>query len=617
LSTSGKARRPSLSLAWQGIALVTLLLLSELAFIGGLTYLLAKAEAEATRQERARLISSKANRLFIIGFSTGDSVTSIDRIVELGSTARVTAPMEESLEIIGWLKGQLKSNLEAQVLLNRIEENFKICIPVLTDMEAQRDSLEQDGEKEKWIAKRHSILPNLDALEKDMPALIAIVAQLENEGPERERVIREQTQNVLVIGFSITFLLVLLVGYLFTSRVTARLAVINDNIGRLKEGIELEPPLTGSDEIALVDAVLHESARALRQEMTMLRDTEQRVRDLIENMPVGIAILDHHGAIEFFNSTLEDDFDYSSHQLLGKRVAKLFAPGQNIPESVDEVDTSRLSAIEVIAISRDGEQFPADFMLATVNIEGAPKTLAMIVDASEKHATRKMRQNFVSMVHLQLKTPLTKVANFLNRLGDGASSVSPKADKATKQMQQNIERLIILLNDLFDLDKLETGKIEIEPAVARLSTIFERSVNAVGMFAQKHQVQLQVEPCHLECWVDANRLVQVLVNLLSNAIKFSPPGSVVTIATRQSSDFIEIGVIDRGRGIPQSHLESIFEAYRQVEISDGQAKGGTGLGLAICKAIIEAHQGQIGVTSEFGKGSVFWLKLPSKAMEAR
>lgn len=162
--------------------------------------------------------------------------------------------MDESLEIIGWLKGELKSKLEAQVLLNRIEENFKICIPVLTAMEAQRDSLEQDGEKEKWKAKRRSILPNLDTLQKDMTALIAIVAQLENEGPERERVIREQTQNVLVIGFSITFLLVLIVGYLFTSRVTARLAVINDNIGRLKEGIELEPQLSGSDEIALVDA---------------------------------------------------------------------------------------------------------------------------------------------------------------------------------------------------------------------------------------------------------------------------------------------------------------------------------------------------------------------------
>jgi len=137
------------------------------------------------------------------------------------------------------------------------------------------------------------------------------------------------------------------------------------------------------------------------------------------------------------------------------------------------------------------------------------------------------------------------------------------------------------------------------------------------MFAQKHQVELQVEPCQIELLVDANRLVQVLVNLLSNAIKFSPPGSVVTIATRQSPGCVEIGVIDHGRGIPQSHLESIFEAYRQVEIADGQAKGGTGLGLAICKAIVEAHQGQIGVNSELGKGSVFWLKLPRLTGEAR
>jgi PAS domain S-box-containing protein len=344
--------------------------------------------------------------------------------------------------------------------------------------------------------------------------------------------------------------------------------------------------------------------------MNQLKASEARVRELIEKLPVGIVMLDHHGAIEFLNSTLEADFNYSSHQLLGKRISKLFAPGQELPNEVGH-------ALEFTALRRDGEPFPVDFMMAAVEIDGEPKTLAMIIDASEKHAIKKMRQNFVSMVHSELKEPLTKVGAFLTKLGPVAAAVSSKAANSTKQMQQNIERLIVLLNDLFDLDTLDTGKIEIEPALASLSIIFERSVSAVSMFAQKHQVELQVEPCQIELLVDANRLVQVLVNLLSNAIKFSPPGSAVTIATRQSPGYVEIGVIDHGRGIPQSHLESIFEAYRQVEIADGQAKGGTGLGLAICKAIVEAHHGQMGVNSELGKGSLFWLKLPLLTGEAR
>lgn len=577
--------------------------------IGALAYLLTQAEAEASRQERARLISSKANRLYLIGFDTGDNVTSVSRSIELGTTDSVSAPMDESLEIIGWLKSELKDKQEAQVLLARIEKNFKVCIPVLSAMEAQRASLADEAEREKWQDKRHSIMPTFAALIEDIPALLIITRKLESEGPERERHIREQTEGVLAVGLLLTVLVVLLIGYLFSSRVTARLAVINDNIARLKDGRNLLPQFKGHDEIALVDAVIHETASTLRQEIGQLKASEARVRELIENLPVGIAMLDHNGAIEFLNSTLEADFNYSSHQLLGKRIAKLFAPGQDMPD----VGPS----MEYTAVSRDGEQFPADFMMAAVQIDGEPKTLALIIDASEKHAIKKMRQGFVSMVHSELKEPLTDVGAFLNKLGSAATAVSPKAVNATKQMQQNIERLIVLLNDLFDLDRLEAGKIDIDPAMASLTVIFERSVSAVAMFAQKHQVQLQVAECQIELLVDASRLVQVLVNLLSNAIKFSPPGSVVSIATRLSASHVEIGVIDHGRGIPQSHIESIFEAYSQVEIADGQAKGGTGLGLAICKAIVEAHQGQIGVNSELGKGSVFWLKLPRSAEEAK
>lgn len=608
-----------MSLATQGILFVALLLVCQFVLIGALAYLLSQAEAEASRQERARLISSRANRLYLIGFDTGDNVTSVSRSIELGTTDSVSASMDESLEIITWLKEQLKDNQEAQILLERIEQNFKICIPVLSAMEAQRASLEDEAEREKWQAKRHSIMPTFDALIKDIPQLLAITRKLESDGPKRERLIREQTEGVLALGLLLTFLVVLLIGYLFSSRVTGRLAAINDNIARLKDGRNLRPQLKGSDEIALLDAVIHETASTLREEMNQLKASEARVRELIEKLPVGIAMLDHHGAIEFLNSTLEADFNYSSHQLLGKRISKLFASGQDIPDSVtaDGAYSTVGQACEFTALRRDGEPFPVDFMMAAVEIDGEPKTLAMIIDASEKHAIKKMRQNFVSMVHSELKEPLTKVGAFLTKLCPVAATVSSKAANSTKQMQQNIERLIVLLNDLFDLDTLDTGKIEIEPALASLSIIFERSVSAVSMFAQKHQVELQVEPCQIELFVDANRLVQVLVNLLSNAIKFSPKGSVVTIATRQSPGYVEVGVIDHGRGIPKSHLESIFEAYRQVEIADGQAKGGTGLGLAICKAIVEAHQGQIGVNSELGKGSVFWLKLPRLTGEAR
>ncbi|MBI2810966.1 MAG: ATP-binding protein, partial [Candidatus Melainabacteria bacterium] len=161
---------------------------------------------------------------------------------------------------------------------------------------------------------------------------------------------------------------------------------------------------------------------------------------------------------------------------------------------------------------------------------------------------------------------------------------------------------------------LEAGTIEIEPENISLSSVLEKSISAVTIFAEQHHVKVESVPTDLRLYADSNRLVQVLVNLLSNAIKFSPPNSVVKLSVNQSQTDVEIAVADSGPGIPPNQAEAIFEAYRQVQGQDVK-KGGTGLGLTICKSIIEAHSGQIGVASELGKGSVFWLRLPLTKME--
>jgi signal transduction histidine kinase len=176
-------------------------------------------------------------------------------------------------------------------------------------------------------------------------------------------------------------------------------------------------------------------------------------------------------------------------------------------------------------------------------------------------------------------------------------------------MQQNIERLIVLLNDLFDLEKLESGTIDIAPSEVSLASILARSIDSVSMFAEKHKVKLATSDVEMIVYADGNRLVQVLVNLLSNAIKFSPQNGAVSLVVSSLDGELEIGVKDQGPGIPPAQADAIFEAYRQVEGQDIK-KGGTGLGLTICKSIIEAHGGRIGVTSEVGKGSVFWFKIP-------
>jgi PAS domain S-box-containing protein len=598
----------------QGMLLVAIFLLCESGFIGRLAWLLLQAEAEGTRQERACEISAKADRLSLIIYDRGDAIGRYARSLQFGPTDSSAASTDDVTEIITWLKKAFIDNAEAKALVEKIEKEIAICLPVINDIQKSTPTLAQPEERQAWDKKREAIQPLVNQLLIDIPALVAISSNVDNDAPEKERLKRQLTEKVLVAGLIANLMAVLLIAYLFVSRITARLDILTENTVRLKDGRQLIPRLIGNDEIAGVDAVFHETAETLRQEMKVLKAGEERIRALIENLPVGIVLLDTNGAIEFINASVESIFRYEAHQLLGKRLTKLFAPGQAIVEGAPHSQQSQAAfnqAVELTALDKDGLDLPVDFMMAEIQMAGESKILVMIMDATEKYQLKKMRQDFVFMVRSELKEPLTKVSSFLTKFGDGSLGlISPQGTATSIAMQQNIERLIVLLNDLFDLEKLESGKIEIDPTIVQLSSIFERSVNAVSMFAQKHAVQLEVASTHLELRADENRIVQVLVNLLSNAIKFSPANSLVSVAVRQSLSHVEIGVIDRGPGIPLSQADAIFEAYRQIEGDDSEKKGGTGLGLTICKSIVEAHGGQIGVTSEVGKGSVFWFKLP-------
>lgn len=144
----------------------------------------------------------------------------------------------------------------------------------------------------------------------------------------------------------------------------------------------------------------------------------------------------------------------------------------------------------------------------------------------------------------------------------------------------------------------------------QMNNVLDRSAEAVRAFAEQNGIRLEMVHTNASVYADGDRLVQVIVNLVSNAVKFSPKGQTVTVAVSEIPNWIEVKVIDRGRGIPPKYKNLLFQRFQQVEASDARKKGGTGLGLAICKGIIEAHGGTIGVESEEGKGSVFWFKIP-------
>ncbi len=222
------------------------------------------------------------------------------------------------------------------------------------------------------------------------------------------------------------------------------------------------------------------------------------------------------------------------------------------------------------------------------------------------------KQELMQMVAHDLRTPLTSIQASLSLMSLGILGELP--EKAVKQVdvaEKSSSRLISLINDLLDIEKLEAGKMQMDPSDIELAPVIQSGVEAVEEFAHQRKVSIDVKPTDARLHADGDRLVQVLVNLLSNAIKYSPEDGVVTIETIAGvGPMIEVRIIDQGRGVPAKFKEAIFQRFQQVDISDSKEKKGTGLGLPICKAIVEAHGGKIGVESEPGQGSTFWFRIP-------
>jgi signal transduction histidine kinase len=222
------------------------------------------------------------------------------------------------------------------------------------------------------------------------------------------------------------------------------------------------------------------------------------------------------------------------------------------------------------------------------------------------------KRELISIVSHELRTPLMAVLSSLELFSAGAfGELTEKASQRLKIAEEETNRLIRLINNLLDIEKMEAGKFILDSREVSVSEILERSISAVAGLAERAEIKLEVLPADCVIQVDCDRICQVIINLLSNAIKFSPAQGVVNIAVEPGDSVVEFRVCDQGRGVPDELKAKIFDRFVQVEKKDASERGGSGLGLAICRAIVEQHGGIIGVESKLGRGSTFWFRLPA------
>ncbi|MBD2177759.1 GAF domain-containing protein [Pseudanabaena sp. FACHB-1998] len=230
----------------------------------------------------------------------------------------------------------------------------------------------------------------------------------------------------------------------------------------------------------------------------------------------------------------------------------------------------------------------------------------------DRQAIERLKDEFIAVVSHELRTPLTSIHSALKILTTGKlGTLSKDGQRILEIADDNTERLVRLVNNVLDLQRIESGEVQMDKQIWNVSTLMMQAIEVMQPMAQDHGVILVAEPVDIHILVDSDYIVQTLTNLISNAIKFSSVNSKVwiTVEKRLNSEVL-FSVCDEGQGIPLDKLEIIFERFQQVDSSDSRRKGGTGLGLTICRQIIEQHEGKIWAESTLGKGSTFSFTLP-------
>ncbi|MFA5507527.1 MAG: PAS domain S-box protein, partial [Vulcanimicrobiota bacterium] len=271
---------------------------------------------------------------------------------------------------------------------------------------------------------------------------------------------------------------------------------------------------------------------------------------------------------------------------------------------------------------KEGSSFPVDYVVTPI-VEDDNRILGAVVtfqDVTERRAVERMKNEFISIVSHELRTPLTSIRGSLGLLASGLLQKFPdKADKMLKIAVENTDRLVRLINDILDIERLESGKVTIEAVETNLGQLMKSASDTMRALASENKVTLDTKELDETVWADPDRILQVLTNLLSNAIKFSDDNTRVFLRARildgQEPAMIQVEVQDSGRGIPADKRDKVFERFGQVDASDSREKGGTGLGLPICKTIVEQHGGELWVESVLGEGSTFMFTLPRERLE--
>lgn len=374
--------------------------------------------------------------------------------------------------------------------------------------------------------------------------------------------------------------------------------------------------------LVLSAVLVSRHTRARQLLLDRIRNEAARQEAIFEGSLDAIVTFNPSGSIETMNRAAEAMFGWSREELRRRDISMIadIAPGEGaFLRRLGGGDPAAITgARDVVGRRRNGATFDAEIALGSMQQSDGTHGVAAIRDISERKQAERLKDEFVSTVSHELRTPITSIAGSLGLLEAGAAgTLSDKAGRLVYIARTSCERLVRLINDLLDIEKIAAGKVRFDMQRLDLRTAARQAIQDLSGFAADHGVTLELAAPDAPLMVngDQDRLVQVFTNLLSNAIKFSPAGGRVDVSLRGEDGGVRARVSDQGPGVPEAFRASLFGKFAQADSSSARAKGGAGLGLAISREIVDRHQGRIRLVSAPGDGAVFEFELPQAAAE--
>ncbi len=604
-----------LSLAAKGLILVSIPLCFELAFVTALITLQKQAEAESAVAIHSKKLAEGISRVSADLFTLWHIISSRTK-KQWNETGNFDQGYKD------WMDKLIAQYVALEALTvdrPEINKRLRASRSILVEAESILDGVRQAinrGQKVVTIADEALAVRRLQVIFKQLAEQNQEIDTLcrrdwTESAPLDQAVNREQALRMAILAAAINVILSLVLAIFLLRDVTGRLKILRDNAMCMASGMPLRAPLKGNDEIAQVDSVFRQMARSMEL-------ANRKERAVVDNALDTICAIDKDGRFSTANPASVRLLGLSPEELLGSRLVDVIAPEDRAEmlawtSSLRENKGEREKEFRVCK-----ENGTIVDTLWSGHWSEAERSLFFVIhDMTDRKELERARQELVAMLTHDLRSPLTTIRGMIEMAGDGMlGDLNERGVRLVKSAERNSLRMINLINDLLDIEKIKSGTMSLSQEPVVVQDLFDDVALSVSGWSAESSIAVKIEPSNLVVNGDREKLIRVIFNLVSNAIKFSPKGSeIVLFCTRQKNtdsgnSLVEITIADQGPGVAPNMVATIFERFQQAGDID-RDKGGSGLGLSICKEIVQLHGGKIWVSANQPKGSVFHFTVPA------